>query len=70
LAIANSTWYDGSGGFFPPNGQWFDIFDDKLAADRGEAWFEAGLTLPDKPVVVFRYSHGFAMAKRFDRLGR
>jgi hypothetical protein len=58
------TWYDGSGGYFPPNGQWFDIFDDDLAIDRGEAWFEAGLTLPDKPVITFRYSHQFRDGKK------
>jgi hypothetical protein len=58
------TWYDGSGGFFPPNGQWFDIFDDELALDRGEAFFEAGLTLPDIPVVTFRYSHQFRDGKK------
>lgn len=53
------TWYDGSGGFFPPNRQWFNSSDDELAIDRGEAWFEAGLTLPDKPVITLRYSHQF-----------
>ena len=53
------TWYDGSRGFFPPNGQWFDLFDDEMAMDRGEAWFEAGVTLPNVPVIVFRYSHQF-----------
>src|SRR5688572_14419322 len=58
------TWYDGSGGFFPPNGQWFSIFDDELALDRGEAFFEAGLTLPDIPVVTFRYSHQFRDGKK------
>ncbi len=53
------TWYDGSGGYFPPNRQWFNSPDDELAMDRGEAWFEAGLTLPDKPVITLRYSHQF-----------
>jgi len=58
------TWSDGSGGFFPPNGQWFHVFDDELALDRGEAWFEAGLTLPDIPTVLFRYSHQFRDGKK------
>ena len=53
------TYYDGSGGFFPPNGQWFHLYDDELAIDRGEAWVEAGLTLPNVPVLTFRYSHQF-----------
>jgi hypothetical protein len=51
------TWYDGSGGFFPPNGQWFNLYDDKLHVDRREAWIEAGLTLPNAPVVTLRFSH-------------
>jgi hypothetical protein len=53
------TWYDGSGGFFPPNGQWFNLYDDELSLDRGEAWIEMGLTRPNAPVVTFRYSHQF-----------
>jgi hypothetical protein len=53
------TWYDGSGGFFPQNRQWISIYDEDLALDRGEAWFEGGLTLPDRPVFTFRYSHVF-----------
>ncbi len=54
------TWYDGSGGFFPRGtNHWFDLYNDELSVDRGEAWFEAGLTLPDKPVITFRYTHLF-----------
>src|SRR5687767_3973362 len=36
------TWYDGSGGFFPRNDQWFGnvLDDDNLAIDRKEAFFE------------------------------
>ena len=65
------TYYDGSGGFFPPNGLWFDLFDDEMAVDRGEAWFEAGLTLPNLPVITFRYSHQFRDGdKKLDNLGR
>jgi hypothetical protein len=57
-------WYDGSGGFFPPNGQWFELYDDDLALDHGEAWIEAGLTLPDIPLVTFRYAHQFRDGKK------
>ena len=53
------TWYDGNGGFFPGNGQWFSLYDNELHVDRGDAWFEAGLTLPDKPVITFRFDHEF-----------
>src|SRR5215471_13093470 len=58
------TWYDGSGGFFPPNGQWFNLYNDQLSIDRGEAFFEAGLTLPNAPALTFRYSHEFREGKK------
>jgi hypothetical protein len=53
------TWSDGNGGFFPQTGQWLSLYDNVLALDRGEAWFEAGLTLPKVPLLTFRYSHQF-----------
>lgn len=58
------TWYDGNGGFFPHNDLWFSTraangYGNELHVDRGQAWFEAGLTLPDKPVISFRYEHDF-----------
>lgn len=53
------TYYDGSGGFFPPNGQWFQLYNDALALDRGEAWIETGLRIPNFPFITFRYSHEF-----------
>src|SRR5687767_6491793 len=51
------TWYDGSGGFFPRNDQWFELFDEKLAIDRKEAFFEAGLRMPGIPEVTVLYSY-------------
>jgi len=51
------TWYDGSGGFFPPTDLWFSIFDEQLAIDRKELFFEAGLQLPDIPQITFRYAY-------------
>ena len=53
------TWYDGSGGFFPQNDLWFNnvLSDDKFAIDRKEAFFEAGLRLPDIPQITVRYSY-------------
>ncbi|MGA2241670.1 MAG: hypothetical protein ABSH11_06480 [Verrucomicrobiota bacterium] len=54
------TWYDGSGGYFPGGtNRWQSLYDDELAIDRGRAWFEAGLTLPDLPLITFRYEHAF-----------
>ena len=58
------TWYDGGGGFFPQNNQWFSLYNNELHVDRGDAWFEAGLTLPDKPVITFRYDHDFRQGEK------
>ncbi len=53
------TWYDGSGGFLPQTGLWLSLYNEDLHVDRGEAFFEGGLTLPDLPSISFRYSHQF-----------
>src|SRR6185369_11986446 len=59
------TWYDGSGGYFPGGtNNWFELYNDELHIDRGEAWFEAGLTLPDKPQISFRYAHQFRKGQK------
>lgn len=50
------TWYDNTGGWFPKNGQWYDLYNNQVfAIDRATIWFEAGLTLPDVPEITFRY---------------
>lgn len=54
------TWYDGNAGYFPGGtNRWRTLTDNQLGLDRGRAWFEAGLTLPDAPIVIFRYEHEF-----------
>ena len=53
------TWYDSAGGFFPPDNLSFSLGSDALALDRGQVTFEAGLTLKDKPKVVFKYTHWY-----------
>ena len=53
------TWYDGNGGFFPQNSQWFSLYDNELYINRGSVWFEAGLTLPDKPSLIIRFEHDY-----------
>jgi len=53
------TWYDGNGGFFPPNNQFFSLYDNELHIDRGSIWVEAGLTLPDKPSFTLRFEHDY-----------
>ncbi len=50
-------YYDGSGGYLPSNGLFFRLDDNKLAIDRKDIYFEAALTLPDRPVITFRYDH-------------
>jgi hypothetical protein len=52
------TWYDGSGGFFPlGTNNWITLYDEELAIDRREFWFEGGLRLPEIPEITLRYSH-------------
>ncbi len=58
------TWYDGSGGFFPPNGAFLDVFPDGMATDRGEAWFDGTLALPDLPELRLRYRYDFRDGRR------
>jgi hypothetical protein len=53
------SWYDGNGGFFPPNGQFFSPRFPEMHIDRGEAWVELGLRVPDWPEITLRYSHEF-----------
>lgn len=53
------SYYDGTGGFFHPEGLRVKPFDDELSLERGDAFFEAGLTLPGKPSIRFRYDHMF-----------
>lgn len=58
------TWYDGGGGFFPNNNFSFSLFDEEFAIDRGEAWFEAELAVPDMPVFGFKFIHEFRRGKK------
>ncbi len=49
------TYYDGSGGTWPSNGLRFQLYDEDLAVDRGNLWFEAGYTKPMAVNFVLRY---------------
>ncbi len=51
------TWYDGNGGYFPINGQFFEPPNQELPLDRGEAWIEFGLRMPKLPEITVHYSH-------------
>ena len=53
------SWYDGNGGFFPVNGQFFAPPHQEMELDRGEAWIELGLRMPKLPEITLRYSHQF-----------
>jgi hypothetical protein len=56
------TWYDGSGGYFPPNGAFFNTVNgtsSEYALDRGDAWIELGLRMPNLPEITLRYDHIF-----------
>ncbi len=53
------SWYDGNGGFFPVNGQFFNPPIPEMHIDRGEAWVELGLRAPHWPEITLRYSHEF-----------
>ena len=51
------TYYDGVGGFFPVNNQWMPLGNEALHVDRGQFWFDAKVTLPNKPVFEVRYTN-------------
>src|SRR5664279_5162047 len=53
------SWYDGNGGFLSPQGTWFPPPFPEMHIDRGEAWIELGLRVPDWPEITFRYAHEF-----------
>jgi hypothetical protein len=58
------SYYDGRGGFFPPNGQWISLFDKEMALDRGEAFLEGELILPDLPVFGFKYIYEYRVGEK------
>ena len=53
------SWYDGNGGFFPHHDTFFPPPFPEMHIDRGEAWVELGLRLPDWPEITLHYSHLF-----------
>ena len=53
------SWYDGNAGYFRPNGQFFAPIFPEMHIDRGEAWIELGLRVPDWPEITVRYSREF-----------
>jgi len=54
------SWYDGNGGFFPHDGgTFFPPPFPEMHIDRGDAWIELGLRVPNWPEITIRYSHEF-----------
>ena len=53
------SWYDGNGGFFPHNNVFFEPPFPEMHIDRGSAWVELGLRMPDWPEITIRYEHEF-----------
>jgi hypothetical protein len=53
------SWYDGNGGFFPHNDVFFPPPYPEMHIDRGDAWVELGLRVPNWPEITIRYSHEF-----------
>ena len=54
------SWYDGNGGFFPHDGgTFFPPAFPEMHIDRGDAWIELGLRVPDWPEITIRYAHEF-----------
>jgi len=49
------VWFNGLGGYFPPNGFYRSLYDEDLHTDRGNLWFETSLTSEDKINLWFRY---------------
>ncbi len=52
-------WYNGDGGFYPPNGAYYPSLDDALGLDRGIFSFEAGLRMDKLPKITFKYTRTF-----------
>jgi phosphate-selective porin len=53
------SWYDGNGGFFPHNDVFFPPPFPEMHIDRGDAWVELGLRVPNWPEITVRYEHEF-----------
>lgn len=53
------TWYDADGGYFPQTGAFYGLSENALSLDRGKFTFETGMTLENKPKIVFRYDRQF-----------
>ncbi len=53
------TWYDNTGGFNSQSNRWVLPLNSGLHIDRGEAFLEMGLTVPDWPLLTLSYRYQF-----------
>jgi hypothetical protein len=59
------SWYDGNGGFLPTSGGvFFNPPFPEMHIDRGDAWVELGLRVPDWPEITIRYEHEFRFGQK------
>ena len=58
------SWYDGNAGFFPHNDVFFEPPYPEMHIDRGDAWIELGLRVPDWPEITIRYDHEFRFGQK------
>jgi len=58
------SFYDGSGGYFPPSDTYIEAFNDGMHVDRGEAWFDGTLALDNLPEIHLKYSYWFREGKK------
>jgi hypothetical protein len=58
------SWYDGNGGFFPHNDVFFSPPFPEMHIDRGDAWIELGLRVPNWPEITIRYEHEFRFGQK------
>lgn len=57
-------WYDNTGGYYPLfSKRSFDI-EKETEMEMGRIFFEAGLTLPDAPVIILAYEHQYKKGRK------
>ncbi len=58
------SWYDGSGGWSQRSNAWFNLYNDQMHVDRGDAFIEGRLALPDWPVFTVKYHYQYRDGKK------
>jgi hypothetical protein len=58
------SWYDGNAAFFPHNDVFLEPPYPEMHIDRGDAWVELGLRVPNWPEITIRYDHQFRWGQK------